>query len=335
MDGQIDCAKTPLKMPRVRLRWEEAQTEMTVPSEHQAIRLRTEANSQPTLGKWKRCIAKWRRKHRSSKSKARKRAASSRWHGPKDVQKSGLTMLRRGPSTATLLVATVKRHTGVGLHVSKGLLSIAVCHSVVRRACRIGDFVVVSSSLPSREAFPPAYAEAVRNLQGRHVAVALLRVDDLVKPEVYHTKRGFGARRDRWYRTARTTDQETWTVRGHKFARRGRIFGDTPAHKWGHADLEPPVLLSRAFCVWPVSLEGAPLLPPFLHKTWGGKGCLKAPNATLALRNVLKVLWKICDAARFLACFNFRERKLHQKFETNVWITYGVPALTTKFVSGL
>ena len=30
----------------------------------------------------------------------------------------------------------------------------------------------------------------------------------------------------------------------------GHIFGDTPAHKWGHADLEPPVLLSRLlFCI--------------------------------------------------------------------------------------
>ena len=121
--------------------------------------------------------------------------------------------------------------------------------------------MVLSSCLPPREAYPPPYAEAVRNLQGRHVAVALLRVDDLVKLEAYHLKRGFAARRDRWYRSARTTDRELWTVRGHKFA-------------CGQS-------------VWPVSSEGAPwLLTSFLHKTWGGKGCLKAPTAMLALRNV-------------------------------------------------
>lgn len=35
------------------------------------------------------------------------------------------------------------RHTGVGLHVKDGLLRTAICHSIVRRAASVGDYVLL------------------------------------------------------------------------------------------------------------------------------------------------------------------------------------------------
>lgn len=66
----------------------------------------------------------------------RRVAAQVRWYGvSKQSQQAG----RIFSGASRVLLATVKRHSGVGINVQSSLLSEAVCHSVARAACQPGQ----------------------------------------------------------------------------------------------------------------------------------------------------------------------------------------------------
>lgn len=123
-------------MARLRVCVQQVQVELSVPT-HKVGKYRR-LLKQATSGEDLKERATRYRTQLSKKTSSKKGrvAAQARWYGVSTKSQKAGTIFS---GASRLLLVTVKRHTGVGINVQKSLLSVAVCHSVARTACRPGQ----------------------------------------------------------------------------------------------------------------------------------------------------------------------------------------------------
>ena len=232
-------------------------------------------------------------RHRACKSRrlarqtAARSAASARWHRPTQIKKIG-----GGPEVtpkARVLMCKARRHSGRGHCDMKSLLSIALCHSVMRSTASTGDIfmIVTPSGCSNRKCYPVDYSRAVRSMHGgaaqpAYKLVIAGSIDKLVDAFQYYCGRAGSGWTDCWYRESVCGDRITWDDQdGIKYALRKRIRygGAADDHRFGKADLRP-VVLSKHYWIAPTNLQGAPNLPDTIasllgnnYAGWTGRGC--------------------------------------------------------------
>ena len=111
------------------------------------------------------------------------------------------------------------------MHVSSRLLSIALRHSMARRAVGVHDILILVTTKPSTTLQPPEYRAAVNDLKVRERASVLhCSVDSLLSRRQYFLGKTGRWRSDNWYRRATHTDTVTWKDSdGLAWARRARV----------------------------------------------------------------------------------------------------------------
>lgn len=123
-------------MARLRVCVQQVQVELSVPN-HKATKYRR-VLKQATCGEdlLARAIRFRAQLTKKTSSKKGRVAAQAQGYG---VSKQTQRADRIFSGASRVLLVTVKRHTGAGINVQKPLLSVAVCHSVARTACRPGQ----------------------------------------------------------------------------------------------------------------------------------------------------------------------------------------------------
>lgn len=127
---------TVYPMARLRVCVQQVQVELSVPN-HKATKYRR-VLKQATCGEdlLARAIRFRAQLTKKTSSKKGRVAAQAQGYG---VSKQTQRADRIFSGASRVLLVTVKRHTGAGINVQKPLLSVAVCHSVARTACRPGQ----------------------------------------------------------------------------------------------------------------------------------------------------------------------------------------------------
>ena len=198
-----------------------------------------------------------------------------------------LTAAGRSLTARSTWVVVAPIHAGFGLTVEQGVLSVAVCHSVVRGAANVGDLVLVVSPQPSQRTAPKEYREALCKLsRNSRVVVAGFRVAMGVAVRDYQAGR-WRRRRDSLYRVAREGERACWKdASGQRWVKKTRAphkLIEVLGHRMGDRDLRGQVLLGTRYFRSAVDLSAAPPIPPTLKNTmssWGGRCCKKVVGAT-------------------------------------------------------
>ena len=264
---------------RWRVRHLGRQHEIKVPA---ALLSRVRSQLKPFLNKpgfhsklrnLRKDLARHRRKNRI---RAGRMSGTARWTHVQSASRGLGQSLTANPQGA-LYVVVARRHSGRGLNAENGCLSIALCHSSVRRACKIGDQILVLSSVSSQTAQPPAYAQAISDFQAQSLTgsrkVVAYGVISALLPAAHYYK-SYSDRRDAWYYlhsqgVYKGPDGTRFSLRA-RFNARGR----KDDHKFGPNDLLP-VILCRQFRIWPTNLEGSPWCPLQLPDRWSGRNCCR------------------------------------------------------------
>ena len=171
---------------------------------------------------WKQLLKEWAlRRHKNCQTKCSK-AAKARWHVVKGCKINGGAQVW---PDSKVFMAIVRKHTGRGQLVANGLLSIALCHSLARRAVSVHDILILVTAKPSTTLQPPEYRAAVNDLKVRERASVLqCSVDSLLSRRQYFLGKTGRWRSDNWYRRATHTDTVTWKDSdGLAWARRARV----------------------------------------------------------------------------------------------------------------
>ena len=129
---------------RIRIKREGIQREIVATRAALVAPLKRALSSTSTLAALDRELAKWRRKLRKLRrvagtlTKRARQAASSRWHH-RLARRRGTQLQPSG--RVWLAIAII--HNGTGRCVKDGLLTIAACHSFLRRAARPTDTIII------------------------------------------------------------------------------------------------------------------------------------------------------------------------------------------------